>query len=88
MNQRISIWLELGKVKITAAVSITTATGYLLYTTDLSIKLLWTILGIFLLASGASSLNHIQEFSYDSKMARTSDRPLDSCAWIKLSWCT
>ena len=40
--------LELGKVKITSAVSITTATGYLLYTTDLSFRLLWTILGMVL----------------------------------------
>ena len=78
MRQKLSVWLELGKVKITAAVSITTATGYLLYTPDISSSLLWTILGIFLLASGASSLNQIQEFRYDSRMARTKHRPLPS----------
>ena len=78
MRQKLSIWLELGKVKITAAVSITTATGFLLYTMDLSLSLLWTILGIFLLASGASALNHIQEFRYDGRMERTRNRPLPS----------
>lgn len=57
MKSSISIWLELGKVKITVAVSITTITGYLLHTISLEINLLLTILGIFLLASGASALN-------------------------------
>jgi len=73
-----SIWLELGKVRITAAVSITTITGYLLNTTRLDPELVWTILGIFLLASGASSLNQLQEYRYDSQMPRTRNRPLPS----------
>jgi protoheme IX farnesyltransferase len=73
-----SIWLELGKVRITAAVSITTITGYLLNTTRLDPALAWTILGIFLLASGASSLNQLQEYRYDSQMPRTRNRPLPS----------
>lgn len=74
----VSIWLELGKVRITAAVSITTITGYLLNTTRLDPGLGWTVLGIFLLASGASSLNHLQEYRYDSQMQRTRNRPLPS----------
>lgn len=78
MKSRILTWLELGKVKITLAVSITTITGYLLYTTDVGWDLLYTVLGIFLLASGASSLNHIQELKYDRVMDRTRQRPLPS----------
>jgi len=78
VNSRISIWFELGKVKITVAVSITTATGYLLHTTTLGTNFILTAFGIFLLASGASSLNHIQEFRYDSMMDRTRNRPLPS----------
>ena len=78
MKQNLSILLELGKVKITASVSITTLTGYLLFTGEPEIPLVWTILGIFLLASGASALNHVQEQRYDSKMARTMKRPLPS----------
>jgi protoheme IX farnesyltransferase len=77
-KQRLSIWLELGKVRITAAVSITTITGYLLHTPHLEPLLGLTILGIFLLASGASSLNHLQEYRYDNQMLRTRDRPLPS----------
>lgn len=78
VKSRISIWLELGKVRITAAVSITTATGYLLLGSSVGMSLLWTVLGIFLLASGASALNHIQELRYDSRMDRTRHRPLPS----------
>jgi protoheme IX farnesyltransferase len=74
----ISIWLELGKVKITVAVSVTTATGYLLYTGSPDLGLLLTLAGIFLLASGASALNHIQELRYDRRMERTRQRPLPS----------
>jgi protoheme IX farnesyltransferase len=83
MKSRISIWLELGKVKITVAVSITTATGYLLHTSSPGMSLLLSVLGIFLLASGASALNHIQEFSYDSRMDRTRNRPLPAG---RISW--
>jgi len=78
MNSRISIWLELGKVKITLAVSITTVTGYLLFQTSVGIGLFLTVAGIFLLASGASALNHIQELQYDRRMDRTRHRPLPS----------
>ncbi len=78
VKNSLSIWLELGKVKITAAVSITTVTGYLLNTNRFDPGLIGTVLGIFLLASGASSLNHIQEYRYDIKMSRTMNRPLPS----------
>jgi protoheme IX farnesyltransferase len=77
-SKSLSIWLELGKVRITAAVSITTLTGYLLNTARLEAALGWTVLGIFLLASGASTLNHLQEQRYDSQMPRTRNRPLPS----------
>jgi len=76
VGKRISIWLELGKVRITAAVSITTVAGYLLCATNITLDLLWTVIGIFLLASGASALNQIQESEYDRRMERTSKRPI------------
>ncbi len=78
MKSRISIWFELGKVKITLAVSITTVTGYLLYSSKMGPELILTVFGIFLLASGASALNHIQELRYDRVMDRTRHRPLPS----------
>lgn len=77
-NKALSIWLELGKVRITGAVSITTMAGYLLHSPRLEPALGWTIAGIFLLASGASALNHLQESRYDSRMERTRNRPLPS----------
>jgi protoheme IX farnesyltransferase len=78
MKPSISIWLELGKVRITMAVSVTTVAGYLLYSTSPGMDLVLTISGIFLLASGASALNQIQELRYDSRMERTRHRPLPS----------
>jgi protoheme IX farnesyltransferase len=78
LKERLAIGLELGKVRITAAVSFTTAAGSLLYTPVPGTSLLWTVLGIFLLASGASALNHVQEYRYDSRMQRTRERPLPS----------
>ncbi len=78
MKSRFILWLELGKVRITLAVSITTLTGYLLYSPSLRANLLLTVAGIFLLASGASALNQMQEFRFDSQMERTRRRPLPS----------
>ncbi len=64
------------KLKITAAVAITTAVGYLLAVEELSIKIFIPILGIFLLACGSSALNEFQERTIDRLMRRTKDRPL------------
>jgi heme o synthase len=43
-------------------------------------EVLWSILAIFLLASGASALNQYQEWQYDEKMERTRRRPIPSRA--------
>ncbi len=64
------------KLKITTAVAITTAVGYLMAVEELSIKIFIPILGIFLLACGSSALNEFQERKIDRLMRRTKDRPL------------
>jgi protoheme IX farnesyltransferase len=38
----------------------------------------WTLLGIFLLASGSAALNQYQEYHLDAKMDRTKNRPIPS----------
>lgn len=43
---------------------------------DLSFGIIWPVLGIFLLASGASALNQYQEWATDENMERTKTRPL------------
>ncbi len=74
------IIIELSKVKITVVVSITTITGYVLAKGKIDTGILLPTLGIFLLACGASVINHIMENRSDSKMERTKNRPLPSGA--------
>ena len=69
-------YLELATVRITIAVSITTAAGFLLASGRILPLIIPVVAGIFLLACGSSVINHIQDFPFDSKMGRTKGRPL------------
>ena len=70
--------LELSKVKITFAVALTTTTGFLLASGRIDEYLLYTAVGIFLLACGSSAINHYQERDRDALMERTRNRPIPS----------
>jgi protoheme IX farnesyltransferase len=70
--------LELSKVKITFAVSLTTITGYVMASGRFDTGLIWPTIGIFILACGSSALNHYQEKERDAKMERTRNRPIPS----------
>ncbi|MFU8843248.1 MAG: protoheme IX farnesyltransferase [Bacteroidales bacterium] len=70
--------LELGKVRITFAVSLTTITGYILAAGTIDAGLILPTVGIFLLASGSSAINHYQEKERDGLMQRTHNRPIPS----------
>lgn len=72
------ILADLGKFKITFFVAFSTGLGYVLAAQQLSIQMLIPILGVFLMASGASALNHFQEREYDAQMDRTKLRPIPS----------
>jgi len=72
------VFLELGKVKITFAVALTTITGYLLAGGSFDTGLILPTAGIFLLACGSSAINHFQEREQDRKMERTRTRPIPS----------
>lgn len=54
--------------------------SYLLVTDTLSFSAFLVFLGIFLLSSGASALNQIQERRFDAKMERTHLRPIPNGA--------
>jgi protoheme IX farnesyltransferase len=71
-----SIFLELAKIRITVFVAFSTSIGYLLAAGVFNTQMLWTTLGVFLLASGSSALNHVQEHKYDALMKRTMNRPI------------
>jgi len=70
--------MELSKVRITLAVSLTTFVGYLLKSGSMDATLWATVGGLFLLACGSAALNQYQEHDTDAKMKRTQDRPIPS----------
>ena len=74
----IKLIMELGKVKITFAVALTTIAGYVLANGGLDFGLVLPTLGIFLLACGSSAINHYQERDKDALMDRTKNRPIPS----------
>ncbi len=76
--QKLHVLTEIIKLRITILVSFTTTLGYILASPNLSSFSVWPVLGIFLLACGASALNHFQERDRDVLMERTRNRPLPS----------
>jgi protoheme IX farnesyltransferase len=70
--------LELSKARITVAVTFSVSTGWVLERGGLSWLLLVPAAGVFLLACGAATLNQIQEWRVDARMARTRGRPIPS----------
>ncbi len=70
--------LELAKVRLTVMVSLSTATGYILFARRIDAGVLMPMLGLFLMASGAAALNQWQEAGIDAQMPRTSGRPIPS----------
>ena len=74
------LWVivELTKLPITVAVTLTTATGYFLAARRLESDIWLPLVGMFVLASGAAALNQWQERDIDARMRRTRDRPIPS----------
>ena len=70
--------LSLMKYKVSLAVTFTTVTGYLICSGSFDLRLLYTALGVFILAGGTSALNQFQERKFDARMERTKHRPLPS----------
>jgi protoheme IX farnesyltransferase len=74
----ISTLAELGKIRITSAVTLSTLLGYLLFKREFDTGVIIPSIGIFLLAMASAALNHYQEREIDKKMNRTKDRPIPS----------
>ena len=75
-GNKLKDWLELSKLKIMIPVSLTGFTGFFAFDPHLSARIFFTSFWILLMAISASVLNQIQEMELDSKMSRTSNRPL------------
>jgi protoheme IX farnesyltransferase len=71
-----TVLLQLGKVKITLAVTVSTLTGYLLASGRIDTDAILPALGIFLMACGSSAMNQYQERENDARMTRTKNRPI------------
>lgn len=78
ISKYLNIISELGKFRITAFVAFSSSVGYILFRSTIDFKLFITVLGIFLLASGSSAINHFQERNFDALMERTKNRPIPS----------
>ncbi|MGE5431842.1 MAG: protoheme IX farnesyltransferase [Syntrophomonadaceae bacterium] len=76
----IPILLELGKVRITLFVAVSTSVGFILASGKVNWQLFFVTLGVFLLACGSSAMNHYQERNTDALMSRTKMRPIPSGA--------
>ncbi len=78
LKKHIAIILELGKVRITFFVAISTSVGYFFHSGYFDVTMILTVMGVFLLACGSSAINHYQERFSDAMMDRTKNRPLPS----------
>ena len=68
--------LRLTKFKVSATVTLTTVTGYVMFCDRIDFRLMIILAGVFFLASAATALNQIQDRKRDALMSRTADRPL------------
>lgn len=72
------IVLQLGKIRISQLVALSTATGFILATGTISVRMILPTVGIFILACGSAALNQVQERNKDALMNRTRNRPIPS----------
>jgi protoheme IX farnesyltransferase len=75
---KLSIYGELIKYKLSLAVAVSAATGYVLCKNSPDPGILTLFAAIFLMASGSAALNQYTERNVDSIMERTRGRPLPS----------
>ena len=65
--------IDLTKFRISLFVTLSAGLGFVLAYQGLSKEMILSLLGVFLLASGACALNQYQERREDRKMERTKD---------------
>ncbi len=78
LKNRIKIFSELVKIRITSFVTVTTAFGYIAATGQFDLQIIPVLVGVLLLAFGSAALNHFQEKDFDIMMDRTKGRPIPS----------
>lgn len=76
MIQSLKAFTSLIKLRVGMAVVLSAAVGYLVQNHQSDMLLIFTSLGVLLLASGSAALNHWQEYLRDGMMDRTASRPI------------
>lgn len=74
--EKLKIFLELSKIKITIFVTLTTSFGFIAYKGSITPEIILPTLGTLLLACGSAAINHFQERRTDALMERTKSRPI------------
>ncbi len=71
-------YISLGKPRITIMVCMTAFVGFFLASKGEihSVRLIWTLISVFLVSFGSCSLNQVMEITDDQAMDRTKNRPL------------
>jgi protoheme IX farnesyltransferase len=69
-------YLSLIRILLSLAVGFSALAGFICKNHFLNLQAWFVFLGVFLLASGASAFNQVQERDYDARMKRTMKRPI------------
>lgn len=85
LKHSLQLLFELTKLKLSLMVTLSGGTGFLLAYQGITHHMFPLLISIFLLASGASALNQIQERKEDFLMERTKNRPIPSGRLSSLS---
>jgi protoheme IX farnesyltransferase len=80
IKNKLMLLFELGKLRITFFVAFSTTAGYILASGKIDFGIIIPTLGVFIIAAGASAMNHYQERKTDAIMNRTKNRPIPSGA--------
>lgn len=78
MTLTLKDFMSLTKFHLSIAVTLATVFSFILVKKEISIELLFPLLGVMFLAFGVCALNQYQEYEDDAKMNRTKKRPIAS----------
>ena len=67
---------EFTRVRLVSVITLSTATGYFMFSEKIEGAVLLPIIGVFFLGCGCSAVNQIQEARTDGRMERTKHRPI------------
>jgi protoheme IX farnesyltransferase len=76
LKQQYKIIFELGKVRISLPIALSSLTGFVMFTGEFNSQGWMLAIGVFFMSCSSSAINHWQESETDAKMPRTKTRPI------------